>query len=106
MSESKRIAQVKYRCAVAFLLEAETLLANAAGTLSQLISATEQWQLVFKHYEMVRKLRREVDYSTARNEVDMDSDWKEAHPEPEAPRVSSIPEVPNKHMEVQSETDK
>ncbi len=97
MTESKRIANEKLKRALRFIDEAAGLLSNACGELSPLVHAIDQWELVGKHYDLVRQLGRDVSYTINRDKIDMDSDWKENHPEPEAPKS------PNTHMEVQSE---
>ncbi len=94
MTESMRIAREKYRRAIKAVEESEQLLANAAELMSGLVYAVHEWELIGKQFDQVRQLRREVSYSTAKDRVDMDSDWKDSNPEPKG-------KTPNAHMEVQ-----
>ncbi len=69
---SKEMARKKYQVAVSLIATAESILSEACGELCPLIGAIEEWEAVGDIYELVKDLRRRVDYSSAKDNVDMD----------------------------------
>lgn len=75
---TEEIARQKYQNALALIERAQLLLADACGELSPLEGAYKEWQKVGKEYDRVHQLWRNVAYSIARDNVDLDPGAKSA----------------------------